>query len=469
MNKRLVSCLAAVLLAVTCLAARADNERTSGLYTYEFKGNGTVTITGFDWEKNTDNIYLPALLDGYPVTAIADSAFALPDEQRVKGNYVVTLCDGIVSVGDFAFMNAPINTINIPDSLTSIGKGALLVNPDSGYIHINVAPKHSTYATIDGVLFHKGRRELVAFPTIYDDGKQNGFNFRYSIPEGILSVGDYAFYRRRQAPKNSTHWDITIAGTVRSIGEYAFADCEPITSITLSDSIETLGVGAFSFTEEKHKGSSHTFSSTYVENLSVLNQVSTIPANCFASPYMKEKEGAGFVIPENVTRIDEYAFSRARIYETYLENITIHGKVQQIGDHAFDGLRKNSYSYSSANTAVTIQSGVKTIGNEAFANIDFISSVVIEEGLERIGDAAFLNCKALQGVTVPATVTAIGKDAFDKTVTTLTVEQGSYAEHYAIENGLQYKYAENEDDLSWLYGDAEPTEEAGESTDWLNP
>ena len=38
--------------------AWADEIRTSGLYTYKIKGNGTVTITKFDWDNNKENIYL---------------------------------------------------------------------------------------------------------------------------------------------------------------------------------------------------------------------------------------------------------------------------------------------------------------------------------------------------------------------------------------------------------------------------
>ena len=56
--------------------AWADEIRTSGLYTYKIKGNGTVTITKFDWDNNKENIYIPNLIDGYNVTGIESEAFA---------------------------------------------------------------------------------------------------------------------------------------------------------------------------------------------------------------------------------------------------------------------------------------------------------------------------------------------------------------------------------------------------------
>ena len=217
MKKSLVYCLIVVLLVAAYPVAMADNARNSGLYTYEFKGNGTVTITGFDWENNTDNIYIPALIDGYPVTAIGDKAFTLSGQSKVNGNYVVTLSSGITSIGDFAFQNAPVNTINIPDSTIAIGKGALLANPDNGYIHFNVTPSHPTFATIDGVLFNKQKRELIAFPTI-----RNNKELEYTVPEGIQSIADYAFFNR----KGTETIYITLPATVKSIGAYAFTDGE---------------------------------------------------------------------------------------------------------------------------------------------------------------------------------------------------------------------------------------------------
>ena len=219
LKKTVAFVLAAILIMMTCGAGSADNERTSGLYTYEFKGNGTVVITGFDWKHNLDNIYIPALIDGYPVTGIGERAFALPDDSAAKGNYVVTLSGGITTIGDFAFQNAPVSTINIPDSTTFIGIGAFLVTPN--YIHINVAPTHGTFATIDGVLFNKAKRELLAFPSRrLDDGIvsitvvqgsyaeqyaiENGIQFKYAESEDNLSW----LYGGSEASetKESTDW-----------------------------------------------------------------------------------------------------------------------------------------------------------------------------------------------------------------------------------------------------------------------
>ena len=51
----------------------------------------------------------------------------------------------------------------------------------------------------------------------------------------------------------------------------------------------------------------------------------------------------------------------------------------------------------------------------------------------------------------------------------MTCGAGSADNTRTIENGIQFKYAENEDDFSWLYGDDEATATEEESADWLNP
>ena len=104
-----------VLLVFACLAsacAYADEQRTSGPYTYSIKGNGTITITGYQWRSSDGDVYVPALIDGYNVTGVSERAFA--DEREHRGSPVIVhLPEGIVTIGEFAFMGANISNINI--------------------------------------------------------------------------------------------------------------------------------------------------------------------------------------------------------------------------------------------------------------------------------------------------------------------------------------------------------------------
>ncbi len=61
-----------VILLVYATTAFAGTSRSSGHFSYELKGNGTAIITHYWWDeygKDTD-IYVPRLIDIYPVTEI---------------------------------------------------------------------------------------------------------------------------------------------------------------------------------------------------------------------------------------------------------------------------------------------------------------------------------------------------------------------------------------------------------------
>ena len=57
---------------------------------------------------------------------------------------------------------------------------------------------------------------------------------------------------------------------------------------------------------------------------------------------------------------------------------------------------------------------VTSIGNLAFANCEYLTSVTIPASVTNIGDYAFNNCSSLTSFTIPASVTNIGDYAFYK-------------------------------------------------------
>lgn len=68
--------------------------------------------------------------------------------------------------------------------------------------------------------------------------------------------------------------------------------------------------------------------------------------------------------------------------------------------------------YLGSDEAVTIPYGVTSIGNYAFGNCIFLTSVVIPSGVKSIGDWAFRYCQSLRSVVIPSGVKSIGKNAF---------------------------------------------------------
>ena len=97
---------------------------------------------------------------------------------------------------------------------------------------IYVSPRHPVLATIDGVLFNKTEKKLICYPCAFTAST-------YAVPNGILSIGNYAFCGCDSLTS------ITLPDSVTSIGNYAFSSCRALTSITLPDSLTSIGDWAF--------------------------------------------------------------------------------------------------------------------------------------------------------------------------------------------------------------------------------
>ncbi|MBR2411581.1 MAG: leucine-rich repeat protein [Clostridia bacterium] len=69
-------------------------------------------------------------------------------------------------------------------------------------------------------------------------------------------------------------------------------------------------------------------------------------------------------------------------------------------------------SYLSAIKEVNIESGVTSVGSNAFANCTALTSVVISEGVKTIGDSSFSGCSSLLSVDIPSSLTYVCWNAF---------------------------------------------------------
>lgn len=88
-----------------------------------------------------------------------------------------------------------------------------------------------------------------------------------------------------------------------------------------------------------------------------------------------------------------------------ITTITIEEGVTSIGDWAFAGCGEL--------TGVSIPDSVTTIGSYAFRYCTSLTSVEIGSSVTSIGDSAFYECRKLINVTIPSSVTDIGGTAFE--------------------------------------------------------
>lgn len=461
MKKRIICFALLLVLLLPCVFANADNKGRSGLFSYSIRGNGTAEITGFNWDGNNGSVYIPSMIDGYTVTSIGEKAFYT--SETYKTGVDITLPNTITTIGDKAFYGAPVTIINIPSSITYIGKGAFA----SCYLleNFNVAPDQTTYTVMDGVLYNKVTKELVCYP--YKMMKKG-----VSIPKGIKSIGDYACY----GGYARSEWEVTgiydgdipkvdIPETVTTIGDYAFYGWK-IREINLKPSqLNYVGEEAFGdvyFSELVNFGNINeiggwAFSNCY-GRWGISIAIADIPDFAFrqnenrGNSYIRLLEpvtsvgkkafvNALITIPLNLTRctsIGEAAFKGARVIEQTSEDNTI-TVYCDISSEAFAGLQASKINFSV---------NCKEIADNAF-NGSSLKSITLSNKLTSIGDNAFTGCKISNNeITLPSSITKIGKDAFDKGLT-IHVDAGSYAEAWCRDNGMSYQYVGG-NDTSWL-------------------
>ena len=160
------------------------------------------------------------------VTKIGEEAFY--GCKRLTG---VMIPNSVTHIDLGAFSNcSSLTSVTIPDSVTNIYPWAF--DHCSSLTAINVSAGNRAYASENGVLFTKDRTKLVTYPC----GKKDP---AYKIPEGVTSIGKWAFY----GCSNLTN--VTIPEGLKDIGWYAFMDCSNLESVTLSATVTSIDDGAF--------------------------------------------------------------------------------------------------------------------------------------------------------------------------------------------------------------------------------
>ena len=98
-------------------------------------------------------------------------------------------------------------------------------------------------------------------------------------------------------------------------------------------------------------------------------------------------------------------------FDTSTGMLTISGKGNMYNYLNPDAGEYESPFYYEKITSVVINSGVTSIGNSSFLNLN-LTSITIPNSVTEIGESAFSGCRSLTSVTIPDSVTSIGDWAF---------------------------------------------------------
>lgn len=207
---------------------------------------------------------------------------------------------------------------------------------------------------------------------------------------------------------------------VTSIGVKAFAESNQFESITIPDSIESIGGDAF----WECNGLKKVYVSSIEDWCKIdFSYSDANPLSIGADLYVDNKLVTDVTIPDGVKSIGKYAF-----YEySSLKSISFPSSIRSIGESAFyfcNNLEKvefghelksignYAFAYTSL-TNITIPDSVTYIGDYAFSCCSF-ESIVIPDSLTSVNDYAFSYCNDLKTVIIPDSVTKIGYSAFDE-------------------------------------------------------
>ena len=364
--------------------------------------------------------------------AIGDSAFysctalkSLPDAPKLEtiGEraffhskvQTIFLPDTVSTIGDYAFYYAgELSSINFPTALTSIGDSAFFACQSLTAVDIpatitqigesawaactslpaiTVAAENPNYTAVDGVLYTKDMTVLKVYPFA-----KSGVTF--TVPDSVVELEAYAFaYTGMQsidgcaslrAIGDSAFYSCTAlkslpdAPKLETIGERAFYSCKALTSLSFPDSMRSIGEYAFAWcTAVKTFDSGNGLQDTGKYSVYYCTALTTV------------RLGSG------MKTIGEYAFYKC----SRLANVDFGTSVREIGSCAFGGCSKI--------TEIVLPDSVELVESAAFNSCSTAKTLVLSQNLREIGARAFMGLKGISTLTIPDSVQKIGNSAFN--------------------------------------------------------
>ena len=187
---------------------------------------------GFESMDDTAFWYMPKLerVDLGGTKLLPDSAFRY-DKALAEVNFRPDL-NRLTRVGDYAFEDAPITVVTLPDSVTSIGKGAFSSDTALTSVHLG-----SGLTTIGESAF-VGSNNLASLTV-------DPANTVYSVEEGALyGKGDAGRILVLYLP-TKTDTDVVVPEGTTAIADAAFANNTSLRRVVLPEGLTTIGYGAF--------------------------------------------------------------------------------------------------------------------------------------------------------------------------------------------------------------------------------
>jgi len=239
-----------------------------------------------------------------------------------------------------------------------------------------------------------------------------------TIPDSVTTMGNWAFQTKPGQTSQLT--SLTIGSGLTSIGESAFANSGNLTELTISSSVTSIGKNAFQ-------------NATKLETLVIPNNVTSLGEGAFQNASSLKY----LTLSDNLGTIPVHAFENAVNLEVLKLPTKANGKILEGAfSHAeklttidFGGVTEignKAFAYNYGLKELVIPDTVTTIGGNTFKDATSLTTLVIGNGVTSLGKEAFLGNTALKSLTIGTGLTSFGTDCFKNSpITELTIDPKS--------------------------------------------
>ncbi len=414
------------------------------IFDYELDDAGHAAIT-----KYYGNVYalvIPEELDGNPVTAIGERAFAdnaslgsvvIPDKVETIGKEAFSGCSSLADVvlpenskytfvgeGMFAddvsltcieipkyiteiqkraFYNCGLTVLHLSEDITYIGEEAFygcaklrdLTLPK--YLEIYGAACFGDCDALQSVEIFKYLKENDYFPhehAMVDNGLMRGMFYGCDNLKDIRFASGVTRIAANLFNGCTSLEEITLPDTVTHIGFHAFNACSSLRTVNLPDSLTKIDVMAFR-------------NCTSLESLQIPDSVTEI----WGCAFMGCDKLADVHLPAKMKILGTWAFRGC----ASLQDVSIPPNVAEV-PMFYDGFTVYATESPFVGCAklkeVTLEEGMQIVAGALFKNCDSLESIRIPDSVTKIGEAAFSGASSLKDVALSKNLTEINRGAF---------------------------------------------------------